>query len=441
MNKERKGLLKNIASLGLVQIANNVLPLLSIPIVSRIIGPDNFGLINFDFSIVAYFSLFISYGFELTATRRVSKAPDDVENRNRVFTEVFYSQCILFIISVVAFAIIIFQIPLLSNHKSVAVFSFIYCIASVLTQNWLFQAMQDLHKVALFNFLSKLMFTVAVLALIHKKSDFYWHPLCLSLIQVLVAIISFIWAIKKYKIVFVKVKISECFKLLFNERTVFFSMAVIVLYTTTNTVILGLFKNDIEVGYYTAGQRLIYVLNTVITIPMSVALFPYIGRAFAASKNQGLEIAQKILPLIIIFTGLAALLMFFVGPTLLLLFYGKRFGSSIPVFKILALIPMLLCINNIMGVQIMLNLKMDKSYFKINAGAALLSLSLNFLLINKWGYIESAFNWLAVESFNCICLFCVLRYNQINPINLKYWNLSGIKNLVSTIVLKKQVKQ
>src|ERR1700744_3370330 len=122
MSSEKKNLSKSFFSLSLVQIANNILPLISVPYVSRIIGPDKFGLINFAASFIAYFVLFIGFGFELSATRRIAQDPDNKEHRSVVFSEVLYAQFILFIISVLIFIVLLFTVPQFQNIKELVVF-------------------------------------------------------------------------------------------------------------------------------------------------------------------------------------------------------------------------------------------------------------------------------------------------------------------------------
>ena len=173
-----KKVFKNVTYLGVVQIANYALPMVSIPIISRIIGPDKFGTINFMSSFIAYFTLLIGFGFDLTATRRVARDPLNKENRNKVFSEVFAAQCLLLLISCVVFIICLLTITKLKGEKEVAIFSFLLCVASVLTQNWLFQAMQDLSKVAILALLSKLLFTVLVLIGIKQREVMMYCTHC-----------------------------------------------------------------------------------------------------------------------------------------------------------------------------------------------------------------------------------------------------------------------
>ncbi len=326
----KKGLARNIASLGIVQIANYVLPLLSIPIISRIIGPDKFGVINFSASFVAYFTLLIGFGFDLSATRKIAADPFNQENRNKVFSEVFFCQLLLLAISVICFTICVLRVPQLKMESKVALFSFLICISTLLTQNWLFQAMQDLSKVALLNFVSKLLFTVIILLVIREKSDYVWYPLVLNLVNIAIAVISFTWGCKRYNIKLKKIPFQTCLKLFWEEKMIFFSLVVINLYTTTNIVVLGLFHNDTQVAYYTSAQRLITVIQALLTVPLYQAFYPYVGKAFGESREKGMQIVQKTVPLVLLFTGTASLLFSASAPGSSLFFTGTLFRQPPP---------------------------------------------------------------------------------------------------------------
>ncbi|RYZ98093.1 MAG: flippase [Sphingobacteriaceae bacterium] len=431
--KPIKQLRKNFLSLTLVQLANYALPLLSVPVISRIIGPDKYGTINFAVAFIAYFNILISYSFDYTATRKIARDPHNEENRSKTFSEVFFTQCLLFVLATVVFLITVNFIPRLHADRILISYTYLICIGTLFTQNWLFQAMQDLSKVAIINLTSKLLFTVVILMVIKQKQDYILQPLLIGIIQIIVSVASFIWAFKRYNIKLQRVSLNRCFNVIWEERIIFFSLVVVNLYTTTNIFILGLFQNIQQVGFYTAGQRLIVIAQSVLTIPLSQALFPFIGKAFGESREKGLNVAQKLIPLIIMFSGFASILMFFLGPLVITLFYGNKFKEAIPVFQILSFIPLIIALSNVLGIQIMLNLKMDKVFFRVTACGAALSVILNLLLIKQWGYIGTTFNWLITEIFILVTMYVVLRREGINSVNLQYFRPSAFKTYLEPI--------
>lgn len=424
MTLAKSGLAKNILSVGIVQIANYVFPIISMPIISRIIGPEKFGVINYAAAVIAYLTLIIGYGFDLTATRKIARDPHNVENRNTVFSEVICARLLLFGVASLAFAAMVGAIPKLQEEPLVALFSYLFCIGSLLTPNWVFQGMQELSKVALLNFLTKLFFTVAILLVVRKQSDYIWQPLIVSAVQILIALVSFTWARRRYQIKLRWVPLRRCLALLYEERTVFLSLVVVSLYTTANTVILGFYQSTEQIGYFTAGQRLIHVAQSVLTMPLAQSLYPVIGKGFSDSFDRGMQMVHKVLPTIFLFTFLSGIIMLFTGPFVLTAFYGRAFSPGIIVFQLLAFIPMLVAVSNVLGIQIMLNLKLDKLFFRITAYGAVLSISLNFLLIRQWGIVGTALTWLLTECFITMAMYYVLRKRNIHPFSLAYFKPS-----------------
>ena len=421
---KRSSLLSNIASLGAVQIVNYVFPLISVPIVSRIIGPDRFGAINYVAAIVGYFTLLISFGFDLTATRRISHDPQNITLRNKVFSEVFFAQLLLLTVSTLIFIICLNILPALNENHEIAIFTFFVCISSVLTQNWLFQAMQELKKIAILNLVGRIIFTIVVLIVVQRKSDYVWQPLINSLTQIIISVASFTWAYKRFQLHLTWVSFTSVTTLLKGESVIFFSMVVVNLYTVTNTVMLGAMTNTTEVGYYTAALRFLQIATAVINIPIAQAMFPYIGRAFGTNKLSGIVKVREIFPLVFWFLLLVCVSMHVIGPMLLTWFYGKSFLPSIAAFKVLSIVPVVVAINNLLGTQVMLNLKMDRAFFFITLIGAAIGLALNYFMVQLFGFVGTAWNWLIVETYITITMYIYLRCNNVNIISIDNFRVS-----------------
>jgi O-antigen/teichoic acid export membrane protein len=435
----KKGLVRNIFSVGLVQIANYVFPVISVPIVSRIIGPDKFGVINFAAAFMAYFTLLINYGFDLSATRAIAARRDDEAERNRIFNQVLFAKLLLLGISIVVFLISLFAVPQLRDEKAVAVFSFLLCISWVITPNWLYQGMQELTRVAIFNLATKILFTVVIIIVIKEKSHYVWQPLIINAAQLVVAIFSFVYAIRRYKINIKVPPLKPVLDMLKNERMIFFSMVVINLYTTTNTVLLGFLQPAEQVGYYTAGYRLIVIIQSIIAIPLAQSFFPFVGAAFSQGKEKGLEVVKQLFPLVTLITFLASAALWLLGPFIITSFYGQKFAPGILAFRVMAFIPLIMCWNNLLGIQTMINLKMDKPFFRITLLGAVSSIILNLILVNKIGYLGTAWSLLLTEMLITLMMYIFLTKKGISIFDRKYFSPDYfIKYLKPVILTLKQ---
>ena len=189
-------------------------------------------------------------------------------------------------------------------------------------------------------------------------------------------------------------------------------------------------------AYYTSARGLVLIVQSLLTMPLYQAFYPYIGKAFGETREKGLMIVQKLTPMVLLLTGVACTGMFFIGPTFLVLFYGKHFEPAMVVIRILAYLPVILCISNIYAIQVMLNLKMDKHFFYITIIGAVVSVAFNILMLPRWGYIGSAINCIATELLINISMYTVLYRKGINPLNRKYFSISAIWETVKPITLK-----
>ena len=78
-------ILKNITALGVLQIANYLIPLLVLPIISRVLGATLFGGVGYAQNIVSYLTLIVNYGFEYSATRQIALAGEDKARKQKIF--------------------------------------------------------------------------------------------------------------------------------------------------------------------------------------------------------------------------------------------------------------------------------------------------------------------------------------------------------------------
>jgi len=431
----KNNLVKNILSLGVVQVANYVLPLVSIPIIVRIIGPNNYGIINYYNSFVAYFILLINYGFEYSGTRFIAIEKDDILKRNQHFTKILCAKCLLFFVSIAIFSISILFISKSADETKVAIYTFLIAISWVLSPNWFYQGMQQLTKVALFNFSSKIIFTVLILVIIREKSQYAWQPLILSLTQIFVSLISMLYAVRKFKISFQIIEFKSIMQLLWEDRMIFFSMLATNLYTDTNIVVLGLFETKENVGYFTAAWKLLFVFLVIVSFPVSQAMFPYIAETFSKNINKGIEQIKRILPIVIYISLGLSIILYCSAGILIHGFYGGRFTPTILVFRILTIVPVLSFINTTLGLQTMVNLKMDKAYFAIIFSGGIFSVVFNIVIIHFFGYIGCAWSWIVAETIIAIVLNYYLKSKGYDLFKWKNFSPKMIALEFKTLVL------
>jgi O-antigen/teichoic acid export membrane protein len=406
---KNRTLLKNVASLGVVQVVNYIFPLLTIPYVSRIIGPEGFGLINYITAFVSYFVLIVYYGFDLTATRKIAVDPDNLEIRSKVFSEVTCARLLLFIITIVGFMICISSVPLLNSNIMLSLVLFLTVISALLTPQYVFQGLQRLPVLSILTLVKGVINTSLIFLFVSKKDDLLLYASISVFSNFLISLISILYVILVIKIKFTFYSIKHSLTILKEGRLIFFSSIIFSLYTTTNIIILGFFAGPKTIGYYTTAVSFIIIVQSVVNIPLSSSLYPYIGKSFSESEENGIIKLRKIVPLVFYFTAAICLGILILAPFVVFLIYGKSFEGSIISVRILSFLPLISAMSSLMGIQTMLNLRMDNLFLKITSFAACFSLVLNLVLGYYFSYIGTSISYIVTELLLCISFYLILK--------------------------------
>lgn len=420
-------LIRNIASQSVMQVANLVLPFITIPYLTRIIGPDKFGVINYCTAIVTYFVLIVNFSFDMQASRAVAQNPEDTSFVNQLFSDILYTKVMLFLICSAGFWFLLYHLPPLEHEKQVAVYSYAILIGWVFTPNWLYQGKQELGKVALFNLAAKIIFTCTVFIFIHSKQQYIWQPLLLSIAQIVVGMLSFAYACRKFNIRLVASHRHNMVRVLKDGKDLFFSMVTINLYSNTTIIILGIFVTVAQVGYYSAAYRLIITAVSVLSIPLTQALYPFMAASFGVNKEKGISDLQSIIPLGLLVSFLYSVVFFVMGPFIIHQFYGPQFLPAVAIFRWLSAIPFLVSMNSFLGVQALLNLQRDKQFFRITLTSAVVGMVTALILGHFMGIRGGAISWLLAECCNFLLFYITLKRMSVHLFKAEYYRYSYFK--------------
>jgi PST family polysaccharide transporter len=209
-------------------------------------------------------NLLVNYGFDLSASREIAQVRDDNSKLNEVFWSVLWTKSFLFLVSTLMFAVALTTIPQLRANLQVFMASYLVLMGYVAFPTWLFQGMENLGMTAILNFIVKLAFTVGIFAFLKDRNQYIVVPLLSSGGQILAGGLAAVYATRKLVPDFKGPKISKIIGELKQGWTVFISTVFINFYTASNTVILGFFAAQEDVGYFTGGLKILSPFPVVI---------------------------------------------------------------------------------------------------------------------------------------------------------------------------------
>jgi len=127
---------------------------------------------------------------------------------------------------------------------------------------------------------------------VKDAADYIYVPLLNSLGYIFAGIISLCFLFIGFKIKFKIPTVGEIKAQLGDGWHVFISTVAVSLYTTSNSFILGLFTNNITVGYYSAAEKLIMAANGLLN-PISQTIYPYISNMVVNSREAAVDFIKK----------------------------------------------------------------------------------------------------------------------------------------------------
>ena len=208
-NLRSNPLFVNIASLGLLQIANYIIPLLIIPFVTRALGADFFGKASYAQNIISYLTIIINYGFEYSATQDIAIHREDKSKLRTIFWTVIRFKFFLLAVSFLLLAILYFTFSKVNENPLLYFYAALINIGFVMFPTWFFQGIEKMKDMAIFSFIIKLLGTILVVWVVNTPADYKNYILILSLSYTLIGIISFLYVIKKYDLALNYILISH----------------------------------------------------------------------------------------------------------------------------------------------------------------------------------------------------------------------------------------
>lgn len=412
LGADKLRIIQNFISLFLLQGSNYILPLITLPYLVRILGPEKYGLNAFAAAFIAYFIVITDYGFIHTAPRRVAINKDDNLKLSQIFSSIMLIKTVLLL---VCFLIIIFIICVFSKFKSDSTLyfiTFLSVIGNVLFPVWFFQGIENMKYITIFNTISKILFTGAIFIFVKEQSDYILVPLFSGIGSVFVGVMSLTIIRLKFKIEYVippKRMIYDEFQAGWH---VFLGMAAVSLNYNTNSFLLGILTNNTVVGYFKAAETLIRAIVSMVT-PILQATYPYVSRLAIESKLKALQFTRKLL----ITYGAASFVLSFVllifAHNIISLIFGSKYDNSIAVVQILSFLPFLIGISSILATQGLLAFELNKQFSTITFVSGIINVLLLIILTPYFQLIGLAIAMLLADIFSTLAVFYYMKRKGI----------------------------
>jgi len=376
-------------ALSILQIMNYAVPLVTVPYLTRVLGPERFGLLAFAQAIILYFDLITDYGFNLSATRKIASIGGSRIELSRIFWSTIITKTLLMLLCAAVLNLFLEAVPVLRPYTLLCDATFLTVVGSALLPVWLFQGLERMQFLTIAYSVARLLSIPALLFLVQGSEDYIRAAAIQGSVPVAGALIlgPVIW--KKLDLPFYRPSASDILDSLREGWHLFVSNTAMVLFGSTSVVLLGLMAGNGQVGYYSAADKLIKAGSSLMS-PITQALYPHLNSLRASSEYSALRLIRKTLVLIGVLTFSASLATFALAGPIAHLLLGSRFGPSVTVLRFLAPVLFLTTVNNVLGTQTMMVFGLDALVSRITLRSAVANAVLALLLAGRWGAVGAA---------------------------------------------------
>lgn len=375
-----KTIINNLISLVILQGLNYLLPLITVPYLTRVLGPTNYGIIIFATATIMYFQMVTDYGFNLSATRNISINKENKDKVNEVFSSVIIIKSMLLILSFLVLMIIINTIPLFSENYDVYLALFLLIVGNVLFPIWLFQGMEEMKYITYINIVLKSLSTVCIFIFVKESSQFFRLALINGSASVLVGIVSLIFAIKKFNIKLMLPSIATLKKELIDGWYIFTTSFMSNILANSGPFILGIFTNQTVVGYYGALDKITKAFISMFA-PFTQAIFPHINKKFSVSYEEGVREVKRFGKIAVAISICIAVVMIIFNKLLVSILCGNEYLKYADIVAYMSVWIVLSIINNFMGTQLLIGAGYGKYYSRSFVLAAISTIILYVALV------------------------------------------------------------
>ena len=421
--------IRNYIFNAIYQVFLIIVPLITMPYISRVLSPDGIGMYSYSFSLITYFTLASGLGIPMYAQREIAKHQDDKQIQSKIFWEMFILRSVSSGICIII-NLLLCGLGIYGRYQSLMIVLTINIIAVVFDISYLFQGNEKFGIIALSNALIKAVGVAMIFVLVKTRDDLWKYVLINSLIVLFSSLC--LWLRIGKHISKVKIKELKPFSHLPAVILLFLPTIVISIYTVLDKTLIGvILNNDSENGFYEQSERIVKMVITIIT---SISTVMMSRNATEYSKGNIENVKNNIYNTVkfVWFLGTPLMLgIIAVARNLNYWFFGPGYEPVINLMIVFSPIILALSFNNIFGVQYLIAIGKDKKFTISVVIGAVMNFILNIILIKTIGTVGAVIASVVSETSILVIQLIMVR----KDFSILKMLLLGWKNIIGSLIM------
>lgn len=429
MNYKKKSIKKNYIYNLAYQILVLIVPLITTPYISRVLGAGEVGRVSYAESIVSYFILFGTPGIAILGQREVSYWQDDIDKRSNIFWNLKILEIITSGVALIAY----FVFSCFQRDKSIYFAMTFTVLATMVDVSWFFQGMEEFGKIILRNFLIKIVNVTYILMFIRGQDDTLKYALGLAVFNFLAN--GSLWS---YLPKYIRRPMKSDLRpqnYIVPAILLFMPTIATKVYTVLDKTMIGIItKDNYQNGYYELAIRASKIVLTVVTA-IGTVMIPRIGYYYNKGDNDVIEtLMYKSYRVVLLISVPLCLGLIFTADNFTPWFFGTGYDEVAFLLKILAWLIIAIGLSTVTGTQYMVPTKRQNWLTISVCAGAVINFTLNMILIPIYKSTGAAIASIIAEASVTLIQFVMVRkeisFFAVIKSGLKYFLAGAIMSIV-----------
>lgn len=425
-------IVKNYIYNSIYQIIAIIIPIITSPYLTRVLGAENLGVEGYVTSVCQIFYTIGMIGLTNYATREVAYVRNDHYQRSKIFWEMIFSRIAVFVVTLIVYLLVIANSP----YRIFFLIDIVWLFAMFFDVSWFFAGMEIFGITVARNLVVRVITIISIFVFVKDEDDLFIYILLCAVSQ-LIGTVSIVPQLKKH-VSFVGFKDLKIFKHFIPSLRVFFPQLASMLYLQMDKVMIEKLADAESVAYYNQAEKLIKAPLALITAASTV-MMPRIANEFIHKNMEKVKgYLDNSLKFLMMMAFPVAFGMAGVANELIPWFLGEDFRPAALAMIVLAPIIVAIAGTSLSADQYFLPTNQTRILAISYTISALINLVVNFVLIPEYSFVGAAIGTIAAEYSVFIIQYFVLnkQLKIIKPLLgcLKYGVFSLIMYIVITLL-------
>lgn len=348
-----KILLSNFSYLSLLEIFGLLFPLLSYPYLIRVLGKELYGAVVYAQSIMAYITIIINFGFNVSATKDISENRNNTTKLKEIFSSVIILKIIIAIIVLLIYCFCVYYFH--PKYQILYLASIGLCLQEIFFPTWFFQGVERMKYITYISFFSRLFFLICIFLFIRNNSDYFLVPVINSLGGLFAAVISLIIIKLNFDVSISKVTLKTMKQYFTDSIPFFLSRLSAIVSEKTNTILLGAFVNFSCVASYDLALKVINIAKTPFMLIAQV-LYP------SVTKSKNMVFVKKVINIATVAAVILSCIIFIAAKYIIIILGGQELLDAVNALKILSAYLPIVCFSTLCGASTLVVMGYSRHY-------------------------------------------------------------------------------